>query len=179
MLIVAILIHLDSPGGILYSQMRVGYGGRKFKMWKFRTMVKDADQILQEYLNTHPTARAEWDATQKLRDDPRITRIGNFLRKWSLDELPQLYNILIGDMSWVGPRPFFPEQNSIYGKAYYLYTKVRPGLTGLWQVSGRNSTTFAERAQWDEYYVRQWSIWLDIYILLRTIWVVVRQDGAF
>lgn len=178
-LLICILIKLDSKGGILYSQERIGLYGRKFRMWKFRTMVTDAENIIRTYLEAHPEMHREWKETQKLRDDPRITRVGKILRKLSLDELPQLYNVLIGDMSLVGPRPFFAEQMGIYGKSYHLYTKVRPGMTGMWQVSGRNWTSFSERAQWDEYYVRQWSIWLDIYIMMRTIWVVLRQDGAF
>jgi lipopolysaccharide/colanic/teichoic acid biosynthesis glycosyltransferase len=114
-----------------------------------------------------------------LRKDPRITRIGNILRLLSIDELPQLINVLKGDMSLVGPRPFFPEQQSIYGEAYENYVKVRPGITGMWQTYGRNQSTFAQRAQWDEYYVRNWSIWLDIFILFRTVGAVISKDGAY
>jgi Undecaprenyl-phosphate galactose phosphotransferase WbaP len=179
LLLIAVLIRLDSPGGAFYSQDRIGHNGRRFKLWKFRTMIADAETVLDKYLQANPQLRSEWDANQKLKNDPRLTRMGCILRKLSLDEIPQLYNILIGDMSLVGPRPFLPEQMQLYGNAYKLYVRVRPGLTGLWQVSGRNSTTFMERSQWDEYYVRQWSIWLDIYILLRTIWVVIRGDGAY
>lgn len=179
LLLIAALIRLDSPGNAFYSQDRIGHNGRHFKLWKFRTMIVDAEKVLNQFLEKNPQMRLEWDATQKLKDDPRLTRMGRILRKLSLDELPQLYNILVGDMSLVGPRPFLPEQMQLYGNAYKLYIRVRPGLTGLWQVSGRNSTTFMERSQWDEYYVRQWSIWLDIYILLRTIWVVIRHDGAY
>ena len=134
-------------------------------------MVEDAEAILHDCLQRDPRMQEEWETTQKLKNDPRLTRVGKILRRLSLDELPQLYNILFGEMSLVGPRPILPEQQEAYGKAYTLYVKVRPGLTGMWQVSGRNSTTFEERAQWDDYYVRNWSIWLDIYILLRTIWV--------
>lgn len=179
LLIIALLIKLDSPGGVLYPQIRIGRDGKRFKMWKFRTMIEGADQVLEEYLETHPTARQEWDSLQKIKNDPRITRIGRILRTFSLDELPQILNILAGDMSLVGPRPFLPEQRQIYGKTFQLYKQVRPGLTGLWQVTGRNGTTFAERAKLDEFYVRNWSIWLDLYILLRTGWVVVSRDGAY
>jgi Undecaprenyl-phosphate galactose phosphotransferase WbaP len=177
--LIAVFIRLDSPGKIFFGQHRVGRDGRQFMTWKFRTMVVDAEYILEDCLGRDTSLREEWESTQKLKNDPRLTRVGKVLRRLSLDELPQLYNILVGDMSLVGPRPFTPDQKNAYGKAYQLYAKVRPGLTGMWQVSGRNSTTFQERALWDEYYVRNWSVWLDIYILLRTIWVVIKRDGAY
>jgi Undecaprenyl-phosphate galactose phosphotransferase WbaP len=179
MAFIAILIKLDSPGKIFFSQNRIGKDGNEFKMWKFRTMVNDADNCLQEYLEKFPELKKEWMETQKIKNDPRLTRIGKILRKLSLDELPQIYNILRGEMSLVGPRPFLPEQQVLYGKGYYLYIRVRPGMTGLWQVSGRNDTSFEQRAQSDEYYVRNWSVWQDIYILLCTIWVVLRGEGAY
>ena len=177
--LIAVLIRLDSPGKALFGQERIGRDGRHFITWKFRTMVEDAELILEDWLKRDPLLLDEWETTQKLKKDPRLTRVGRILRRLSLDELPQLYNILVGEMSLVGPRPILPEQQAAYGKTYNLYVKVRPGLTGMWQVSGRNSTTFEERAQWDDYYVRNWSIWLDIYILLRTIWVVIKRDGAY
>ena len=178
-LLIALLIRLDTPGGIFFFQDRVGRYGKQFRMWKFRTMVENADEILQPFLESSPEFSVEWEATQKLKDDPRITRVGKWLRKLSLDELPQLINILKGEMSLVGPRPFFISQKEMYGKNYSLYKHVRPGLTGMWQVSGRNNTTFPERAHWDGYYVRNWSIWLDVYILVRTVWVVLSGEGAY
>ena len=179
LLLAAFMIRLDSPGRAFYSQLRLGREGRLFKLWKFRTMVQDADRVLHGYLEENPQARAEFQTTQKLKDDPRVTRLGRWLRMFSLDELPQLWNILRGDMSFVGPRPILPEQKDQYGNVHMFYEQLRPGLTGMWQVSGRNNTTFEERVRWDEYYVRNWSVWLDIYILIRTVWIVLRRDGAY
>jgi Undecaprenyl-phosphate galactose phosphotransferase WbaP len=175
----AVLIKLDSPGPALYSQERVGKGRKRIKIYKFRSMQQNADQALADCLVQDPEAKLEWDQTQKLKDDPRLTRVGKFLRKFSLDEFPQLWNILKGDMSLVGPRPMLPGQEGLYGETLPVYCRVRPGLSGLWQVSGRNQTTFNERAKFDYHYVHNWSIWLDIYILLRTIWVVLSRDGAY
>jgi len=187
-----LLIRLDSPGPIFYTQARVGRNRRdpanaerlhghvrKIRIYKLRTMIVNADEKLAEYLGAHPQARAEWDRTQKLKDDPRITRVGKWLRKFSIDELPQLFNVLKGEMSLVGPRPMMLDQIPQYGSKIDTYYSVNPGLTGLWQVSGRNNTTFEERAAFDEYYVHNWSVWLDIYILLRTVWVVISRDGAY
>jgi Undecaprenyl-phosphate galactose phosphotransferase WbaP len=176
---ICILIKIDSRGGILYSQIRIGRDGKTFRILKFRTMIENAEETLDKYLELHQELRTEWETTQKLRRDPRITRIGKLLRKLSLDELPQLINVLKGDMSLVGPRPFFPDQKILYGRTYEMYRRVRPGMTGLWQVSGRNQTTFLQRAELDEYYVRQWSVWLDFYILIKTIGTVLYQDGAY
>jgi lipopolysaccharide/colanic/teichoic acid biosynthesis glycosyltransferase len=142
-------------------------------------MVQNADRLLHEYLQQHPELREEWERDQKLRNDPRITRVGRFLRKTSLDEFPQLWNVLLGEMSLVGPRPIVEDEVKRYGSLFALYTKVRPGLTGLWQVSGRNDTTYAERVAMDAYYVRNWSPWLDLYILARTVWVVLFGKGAY
>jgi Undecaprenyl-phosphate galactose phosphotransferase WbaP len=177
--IIALLIKLDSPGPIFYSQLRIGQGGEFFKAWKFRTMVQNADYALKDYLERHPELQEAWERDQKLRYDPRITRIGRFLRRTSLDELPQLWNILRGEMSLVGPRPIIEEEIPRYGDKFSLYTKVIPGLTGLWQVSGRNNITYQERVSLDAYYVRNWSVWLDVYILLRTVWVVLTGEGAY
>ncbi|NJO41020.1 MAG: undecaprenyl-phosphate galactose phosphotransferase WbaP [Cyanobacteria bacterium CRU_2_1] len=177
--LIAILICLDSPGPILYSHTRIGQGGHHFKAWKFRTMVKGAENRLQVYLDTHPELREGWERDRKLRHDPRVTRVGRFLRRTSLDELPQLWNILRGEMSLVGPRPIVDEEVELYGDKFELYKKVIPGLTGLWQVSGRNNITYAERVSLDAYYVRNWSVWLDLYILLRTILVVITGEGAY
>lgn len=175
-----ICMKICSPGPIFYSQDRVGKDGRHFKAWKFRTMVLNAEAALEAYLQKHPEMRSEWDLNQKLRKDPRIIPgIGHFLRKTSLDELPQLWNVLRGDMSLVGPRPFMTEQTQMYGEGVHLYRKVRPGITGMWQISGRNYTTFEERAKLDAYYVRNWSFWLDLFILCRTVRTVLLREGAF
>ncbi len=178
-LVIALLIKLDSRGPVFYKQYRIGKHGKPFFVWKFRTMVQDADAVLQRYLDSNPDLRREWEVNQKLKNDPRVTRVGRILRKLSLDELPQLINVFKGEMSIVGPRPCMPEQQELYGHVFDLYKRVRPGITGMWQVSGRNETTYAERVRLDEYYVRNWSIWLDIYILIRTIWVVLRREGAY
>ena len=166
--LLALAVYLDSPGPVFYGHRRVGKDGRVFKAWKFRTMVPGADALLERHLTQNPALRAEWDATQKLREDPRVTRVGKFLRRYSLDELPQLWNILAGEMSLVGPRPIVTAEISKYGKAFELYRMVTPGLTGYWQVSGRSNTSYAYRVELDDYYVRNWSVWLDLVILLRT-----------
>lgn len=179
LLLIAALICLDSRGGIFYRQKRVGHKGKIFKMWKFRTMKENADQVLKSYLDSNPSMKKEWEVTQKLKNDPRVTRVGRFLRKFSLDEIPQLINVVRGEMSVVGPRPYFPEQEELYGDGNQLYKRVHPGMTGMWQVRGRNTKTFKERARLDEYYIRNWSVWLDIYILLRTVLVVFSNEGAY
>ena len=179
LLVIALLIKLDSPGPVLYGHTRIGQGGRWFKAWKFRTMVKNADQVLKEYLEKHPELREEWERDQKLRNDPRVTRVGRLLRKSSLDELPQLWNVLRGEMSLVGPRPIVQDEVRKYGEKFALYAKVKPGMTGLWQVSGRNNTSYEERVSLDAYYVHNWSFWLDLYILARTLWVVISRNGAY
>ncbi|MGA9068878.1 MAG: sugar transferase, partial [Terracidiphilus sp.] len=142
-------------------------------------MVKNSSEVLKMYLETNPDLRLEWECDQKLREDPRITHIGKFLRKSSLDELPQLWNVLRGDMSLVGPRPIVDNEISKYDEAYFLYQKVTPGLTGLWQVSGRNKTSYEERVAFDTYYVRNWSVWMDFYLLAKTVGVVLTGDGAY
>lgn len=158
-----------------YRQQRVGLNGKSFSILKIRTMVPNADKKLAEYLDENPDAKHEWDTTQKLKQDPRITPIGRFLRKSSIDELPQLWNVLIGDMSIVGPRPMMVEQKELYpGVAYY---KMRPGITGPWQISDRNETTFAERAIYDTAYYGKLSLKTDMGILARTIGVVLRCTG--
>ncbi|MGB3494550.1 MAG: undecaprenyl-phosphate galactose phosphotransferase WbaP [Elainellaceae cyanobacterium] len=179
LMLTAMMIRIDSPGPIFYRQVRIGQGGRRFRAWKFRSMVQNADQVLEDYLRLHPELRDSWDKDHKLKIDPRVTRIGRFLRRTSLDELPQLWNILRGEMSLVGPRPIVDEEIWRYGDKLALYSKVTPGLTGMWQVSGRNDISYEERVNLDAYYVRNWSVWLDIYILLRTVWVVVVGEGAY
>jgi Undecaprenyl-phosphate galactose phosphotransferase WbaP len=172
-------VRLSGPGPIFYGQKRIGQGGRPFRVWKFRSMVKDADRALQAHLAADPAARAEWEANHKLRDDPRITRIGAFLRASSIDELPQLWNVLRGEMSLVGPRPIVAAEAARYEQDFSLYGRVKPGLTGLWQVSGRSDTTYAERVHLDAYYVRNWSLWLDLAIIGQTVWVVTVRRGAY
>ena len=177
--LIAALIKLASRGPAFYSQERIGEGGRTFRAWKFRTMVKNADALLDRYLDAEPALRAEWDASHKLRADPRITSIGRFLRQTSLDELPQIWNVIRGEMSLVGPRPIVHEEAVKYGEELDLYEKVRPGITGLWQVSGRSDTTYEGRVAMDVHYVRNWSVWFDVYLLVRTVGVVLRKQGAY
>ncbi len=171
----AVVIARDG-GKPFYSQMRVGKGGKRFRMWKLRSMVCDADERMEDYLAAHPEARLEWDSTQKLKDDPRITRVGKIIRQTSLDELPQLWNVLKGEMSLVGPRPMMVSQQVIYpGVAYYL---LRPGCTGLWQTAGRNRTTFEARADYDTTYEHQLSLTNDLKILVDTVGVIVKGTGC-
>ncbi len=177
-LVVAALIYLDSPGRIFYRQKRLGKNGSPFTLVKFRTMHLNADKVLHSYLEKYPALRQEWDMYQKLQKDPRITRVGHLLRRFSIDELAQLWNVFIGEMSLVGPRPIMLNQQEIYGKNLRHYVRVLPGITGLWQISGRNQTSFARRTEFDVEYVMSWSVWLDIYILIRTVWVVLSRDGA-
>lgn len=174
-LFLAVLVACEG-GAPFYSQDRVGKGGRTYRMWKLRSMDTDADQKLAAFLDANPSARAEWDHSQKLRHDPRITRMGHFLRRSSLDELPQLWNVLRGDMSLVGPRPMMVSQRSLYpGEAYYA---LRPGITGLWQVSARNESGFAARASYDSEYDRTLSFVTDLRLLAATIRVVTRGTGC-
>jgi Undecaprenyl-phosphate galactose phosphotransferase WbaP len=179
-IIAAVLIRLSSKGPVFYGHARVGKNGRQFKMWKLRTMVPGADQILADYLNKHPELRAEWEQNQKLRNDPRvIPGIGTLLRKTSLDELPQLWNVFVGDMSIVGPRPVPVSEVDDYHDCFELYLKVRPGVTGLWQISGRNLVNYQDRMRLNTYHCRNWSLWLDYYILLRTVRTIALREGAF
>lgn len=177
--LIVLLIKLESPGPAFYAQRRIGRRQSVFRVWKFRSMVMNADAVLQEHLASHPEAAREWERDHKLRKDPRVTRVGRILRKTSLDELPQLWNVLRGQMSLVGPRPIVDDEIARYAAGFSLYTQVLPGLTGMWQVSGRNDTTYTERVALDMYYVRNWSPWLDIYLLARTVKVVVSGSGAY
>lgn len=173
-LVLALLVRMDG-GPAFYRQPRIGRHGRIFLLWKLRSMVPDADKALVAYLDANPAEKAEWDKHQKLRRDPRLTAIGPFLRRYSLDELPQLWNVLIGDMSIVGPRPMMPQQRLLYeGLAYY---DLRPGLTGLWQISERNNCSFAERARYDELYGATVSAATDVRTMFRTIGVVLGGTG--
>lgn len=174
-----ILIKLDSSGPAFYGHRRLGVDGKHFLCWKFRTMHSDAELLLDEYLQKNPLLCAEWEQSQKLRDDPRVTRIGHFLRKTSLDELPQLWNVVLGEMSLIGPRPIVDAEVPKYGEIYSLYRRIRPGMSGLWQVSGRSDTGYAERVEMDAGYVHDWSVWLDIVLLARTVQTVIRGRGAY
>jgi Undecaprenyl-phosphate galactose phosphotransferase WbaP len=176
---IAAAIRLSSRGPAFYAQHRVGRGHRGFMAWKFRTMIENADQLLEEHLDQNPQLRREWAETHKLKDDPRVTRIGRILRRTSLDELPQIWNVFRGDMSLVGPRPVVTAEVEKYGESFDFYRAVRPGITGLWQVSGRSDTSYNERVALDVRYVRHWSVWLDLYLLARTFGVVVRGSGAY
>ena len=177
--VIAIAIKLTSRGPVFFKHERLGQRGRRMWVYKFRTMVPDANQRLESCLAEDPELRREWQETQKLKKDPRVTTVGSLLRRWSLDELPQLWNILRGDMSLVGPRPIVDDEVQKYGPAFELYKRVPPGLTGLWQVYGRNNTSYPRRVDLDSYYVRNWSIWLEMHIILRTLRVVICRDGAF
>ena len=173
-LVLAMIVATDGSSPFYWND-RVGKGGRTFRMLKLRTMVPNADAMLQEYLDRNAEARLEWDSTQKLKTDPRITRIGRILRKTSIDELPQLWNVLIGDMSLVGPRPMMPNQRSLYhGLAYYA---LRPGVTGPWQISDRNESAFSKRAEFDSQYDATVSLGVDLRILFATVAVVFRGTG--
>ena len=178
-LVIAILIKLDSKGSIFYCHERIGLNGCTIRMWKFRTMIQGADQLLEKFLKNNSNLKTEWEAKFKLENDPRITRIGRILRKWSLDELPQLYNVLLGEMSLVGPRPIVEVEIERYRGDISLYKKVRPGITGLWQVSGRTDVSYKSRIGFDTHYVMNWSFWLDINILFRTFGVLLKRKGAF
>lgn len=172
--ILALLVARDG-GNPFYVQSRVGAGGKQYKIWKLRTMVVDAEDKLEDHLNSDAEARAEWSRTQKLKSDPRITRFGQFLRRSSMDELPQLWNVLRGDMSLVGPRPMMPSQQALYpGHDYY---HLRPGITGSWQVSERNNSSFADRASYDTIYNRELSMMQDMRILAATVRVVAKGTG--
>ena len=177
--IITILLKILSPGPTFYSHERIGKDGKKFKIWKFRTMYVDADQKLQQLLATNKELKKEWDTFFKLKNDPRIVPIGSFLRKYSLDELPQLFNVVNGTMSIVGPRPFVEgEIESLNASLLPLYAQVKPGLTGLWQVSGRNEIDRLERMNIDVWYIQNWSPSLDLLILLNTPFAVLSARGA-
>ena len=172
-------VRLSSRGPIFYGQRRIGRGHQLFTAWKFRSMVTDADAVLEEHLERDPALRAEWERDRKLKRDPRVTAIGRIMRKTSLDELPQLWNVLAGQMSLVGPRPIVMAEVDRYGRRYQHYRRVTPGITGLWQISGRNNTTYERRTEIDEYYVRNWSVAMDLYILYRTVKTVLFTEGAY
>ena len=166
-------------GAAIYGHERIGKDGKPFKCLKFRSMVTNSKEVLEELLANNPDAKAEWDETFKLKNDPRITKIGHFLRKTSLDELPQLFNVLKGEMSLVGPRPIITAELERYNEEVDYYLLSKPGMTGLWQVSGRSDVDYETRVYLDAWYVKNWSMWNDIAILFKTIGVVIKKDGAY
>ncbi len=179
MLLFSLVILLESPGSPLFTQTRIGKKGKPFRVFKFRTMYEGAETRLKELLQNDEDAKRDWETHWKLKNDPRVTKIGNFLRKTSLDELPQLFNVLKGNMSLVGPRPYLPGELKDLPSEIQAFLNVWPGITGLWQVSGRSNTDYLYRVALDGWYVRNWSLWLDIIILLKTVKVVMKGDGAY
>jgi lipopolysaccharide/colanic/teichoic acid biosynthesis glycosyltransferase len=177
--VIGALVVLSSPGPVFYSHRRLRRNGMFFSMWKFRTMCVNSGEVLEDYLLRHPEARKEWNQCHKLRDDPRITRVGYFLRRYSLDELPQFWNVFNGSMSLVGPRPIVAAEVEKYAEYFSFYCRVNPGLTGLWQVSGRSTVSYPARVQLDRKYVETWSLTNDFKILFRTFRSVANKDGAF
>ena len=178
MLVIAWLIRRDG-GPVFFGHHRMGASGQVFRCWKFRTMVVDADRVLRELLSRDPEARAEWERDFKLRNDPRITAIGGFLRRTSLDELPQLFNVLVGEMSLAGPRPIVSQEIERYGEFIASYWQCRPGLSGPWQISGRNDVSYQTRVWLDHAYVENWSFARDVAILAKTVIVVLKRSGAY
>ena len=176
---IALAVRLSSPGPIFFSHRRIRGHGRFFSMWKFRTMCVNSAEVLETYLASNPEARDEWKKDHKLKQDPRVTGVGEFLRRTSLDELPQIWNVLAGSMSLVGPRPIVAAEVEKYGEYFSDYCMVKPGVTGLWQVSGRSRISYAERVQLDRRYAQTWSLGGDLRILRRTLNSVVNQDGAY
>ena len=179
LIIIALWIYKDSPGPVIFKHRRIGKNGKEFNCYKFRSMCVDAKERLEQLLKTDPKAKAEWEKDFKLKNDPRITKSGAFLRKTSLDELPQIFNVLKGEMSLVGPRPIIKDEMIRYGEYINDYLMVKPGITGMWQVSGRSDTDYKQRVQLDSWYVRNWSIWLDAMLLWRTGKTVLSKKGAY
>ena len=177
--IIAAAIRIDSEGPVFFSHRRIRRSGEFFSMWKFRTMCVNSSEVLEHHLSVNAEARAEWRQCHKLKYDPRITPVGRFLRRTSLDELPQLWNVITGSMSLVGPRPIVAAEVEKYGDHFADYCMVKPGITGLWQTSGRSDTSYTERVQLDRYYAHNWSLACDIKILSRTLVAVLEQDGAY
>ena len=179
LLIVALLVKLTSPGPVLYRHKRLGKNGKYFYAYKFRSMVIDSEEKLKKLLESDPAIKTEWEINQKIQNDPRITKFGGFLRRTSIDEFPQLINILKGEMSLVGPRPIVDAEIEKYGEDYERIFSIKPGLTGLWQVSGRSDTNYTERVTYDSYYLQSWSVWLDLWIIFKTFGVVIMGKGAY
>lgn len=179
LLMLAALVKFSDGGRVFYGHARVGRNGSVFRCWKFRTMVENGDEVLAAYLSANPQERQQWEAIRKLQNDPRVTRIGLVLRKLSLDELPQVLNILSGEMSFVGPRPVVEDELELYGASAACYLQSRPGLTGLWQVSGRNDVSYRKRVAFDRHYVENWSFAFDMKILARTVPAVFSSRGSY
>ena len=177
--LLSVLIYIDNPGPVVFSHTRIGKSGKEFPCYKFRTMVLEAEKILENHLAENEEAKKEWEKDFKLKNDPRITKVGFFLRKTSLDEFPQIINVIKGEMSLVGPRPIVKAEVEKYKECIHDYYLVPPGITGLWQVNGRSDTTYEERVQMDSWYVRNWSIWIDIVYIIKTFKVVIERKGAY
>ena len=179
MVIISLLVAIDNKGNVIFAHRRIGKDGKEFPCYKFQTMIPNAQEKLVEYLAANPEAKKEWEESFKLTNDPRVTKLGGFLRKTSLDELPQLWNVIKGDMSLVGPRPIVKKEIERYGEYFREYAMVLPGITGMWQASGRSDTTYEERVSMDTWYVRNWSVWLDIMYLAKTFQAVIFGKGAY
>jgi exopolysaccharide production protein ExoY len=179
LLMLGALVKFSDRGSAVYGHPRIGRNGEVFRCWKFRTMVEDGDAVLAAHFARNPHDRAEWLASRKLQNDPRVTRVGVVLRKLSLDELPQIFNILRGEMSFVGPRPVVKDELELYGSAAAFYLRSRPGLTGLWQISGRNDVSYGARVAFDRHYVENWSFTFDLKILIMTIPAVLTSRGSY
>jgi exopolysaccharide production protein ExoY len=179
LLMLAALVKLSDGGRVLYGHRRIGRNGNSFVCLKFRTMAENGDELMQAYFERYPQSKQEWLATRKLQHDPRVTPVGLVLRKLSLDELPQLINILKGEMSFVGPRPVIEDELQLYGTAAEFYLKSRPGLTGLWQISGRNDVSYSTRVAYDRHYVENWSFVADIIIIIKTFPAVLSSRGSY
>jgi len=179
LLIIALIIKITSSGPVLYKHERLGKNGKPFNTYKFRTMKKDAEEQLKKILESDSAIREEWEKNHKLKNDPRITAAGKILRRTSLDEFPQLINILKGEMSLVGPRPIVYDEIEKYGDDFDRIFSIKPGLTGLWQVSGRSDTNYQERISYDTYYLQSWSAWLDFWIILKTFGSIIMGKGAY
>ncbi len=173
------LIRIIDKQNPIFKQLRLGYKGKNFYIYKFKTMSDNSDEILKRYLNDNPEEKIFWEKYKKLKNDPRVTKFGKFLRKTSLDELPQIINVLKGEMSLVGPRPYLPQEKEEMGEFYSEYIKVKPGITGLWQVSGRNELTFLNRIKLDKWYIKNWSLEMDFMIFLKTLYIVLKRKGSY
>lgn len=178
-LLIGAAIRLETKGPAIYAHERIGRDGKPFRCYKFRTMYPDAEERLDEILDSNEKLRDEWEKNWKLKDDPRVTRVGRILRKTSLDELPQIWNVVKGEMSLVGPRPYLPREIEEIGGNYSIISSTKPGITGLWQVSGRSDTGYGHRIRLDAWYVMNWSLWLDVAIIFKTIRVVLKAEGAY